>query len=285
LSNLKDKIKKSCLASPTSMAKLRRSLNIAKNSFNKDGISQIEVSINKLNDATDLKITINKKDYIKSCIGLFRKIIYLIKDVILKSNIDIKDINDIILIGDITQNIKLKNMISEIFKDNNKKIYNKLTNKINENGKNIDNYTIKGAIIQCFNDNMINPKYKLINITQSSFGIESINGIMDIVIEKGSNIPIKFNKFIKVQIPEKSENNNYININIYEGENKFVKNNRLISSRYYSLKNFKNEKKDEKSIEILFQFFIDSKNNLNVCVLDKDNFRKKIECLNNRNYI
>ena len=43
------------------MAKLRRSLNIAKNSFNKDGISQIEVSINKLNDATDLKITINKK--------------------------------------------------------------------------------------------------------------------------------------------------------------------------------------------------------------------------------
>ena len=285
LSNLKDKIKKSCLASPTSMAKLRRSLNIAKNSFNKDGISQIEVSINKLNDATDLKITINKKDYIKSCIGLFRKIIYLIKDVILKSNIDIKDINDIFLIGDITQNIKLKNMISEIFKDNNKKIYNKLTNKINENGKNIDNYTIKGAIIQCFNNNMINPKYKLINITQSSFGIESINGIMDIVIEKGSNIPIKFNKFIKVQIPEKSENNNYININIYEGENKFVKNNRLISSRYYSLKNFKNEKKDEKSIEILFQFFIDSKNNLNVCVLDKDNFRKKIECLNNRNYI
>ena len=137
----------------------------------------------------------------------------------------------------------------------------------------------------CFNNNMINPKYKLINLTQSSYGIETINGIMDIVIEKGSNIPIKFNKFIKVQIPEKIENNNYININIYEGENKFVKNNRLISSRYYSLKNFKNEKKDEKSIEILFQFFIDSKNNLNVYILDKDNFRKKIECLNNTNYI
>ena len=285
LSDFKDKIKKSCLSSPVSMAKLRKSLKIVQKCFNKEDIVQTEVNINKLCDTIDLKMTINKKEYIKSCMGLFRKVIYLIKDTILNANIDIKDINDIILIGNITQNLKLKNMISEIFKDKNKIIYDKLINKSNEDYNDINNYIIKGAILQSFNNNMTIPKYKLINITQNSFGIETINGLMDIAIEKGSYIPIKFNKYIKIKKPDKNENNNLININIYEGENKFVKNNRLISSNYYDIKNFKCEKKDENSIEILFQFFIDSNNNLNVYILDKNNFRKKFECLNDTTYI
>ena len=226
---------------------------------------------------------INKNDYIKSCLGLFRKIIYLIKETIVKSNIEIKDINDIVLVGNITQNVELKNMISDLFKDNNKIIYNKLINK-NENDKEIDNYIIKGAIIQCFNNNMIIPKYKINNITHSSFGIESINGLMDIVIEKGCNIPIKFNKYITIKKPDSNENN-LIKINIYEGENKYAKNNRLISSSYIDIKNFKYEKKDDNSIEVLFQFFLDSKSNLNVYILDKFNFRKKYECLINTDYL
>ena len=121
------------------------------------------------------------------------------------------------------------------------------------------------------------PKYKLINITHSSFGIESINGLMDIVIEKGSNIPIKFNKYVKIKKQE--GNNNIATINIYEGENKYVKKNKLIANNLIDIKNFKNEKIDDNSIELLFQFFIDSYYNLNVYILDKNNFRREFECL------
>ena len=134
--------------------------------------------------------------------------------------------------------------------------------------------------MQCFNNSMSIPKYKLISITHSSFGIESLNGLMDVVIEKGSNIPIKFNKYIKIKKPDVNQNN-MVNINIYEGEDKFVKNNKLISSNRIDIKNFKYENKDEKYLEILFQFFIDSNNNLNVYILDKTNFRRKFECLGN----
>ena len=277
LSDFKDKIRKSCLTYPLALAKLRKSLNIVKKCFDTDDILQTELNINKLYDTVDLKMIINKKDYIKSCMGLFRKIIFLIKETILNSKIEIKDINDIILLGNITQNIKLKNMISELFKDNNKIIYNKLIKKKKENDNEINNYIIKGAIMQCFNNNMTIPKYKLINITHSSFGIESLNGLMDIVIEKGSNIPIKYNKYIKIKKPDINQNN-LVNINIYEGENKIVKNNRLISSNYIDIQNFRYEKKDGKSIEILFQFFIDSNNNLSVYILDKNSYRKKFEC-------
>ena len=179
-----------------------------------------------------------------------------------------------------TQNIQLKKFISEIFKDNNKDIYNKLINENNNYNNDIDSSIIKGSIIQSFNSNMIIPKYKLISICESSFGIENTNGFMDIVIEKGSIIPIKFNKYIRIR---KLRGSNMVNINIYEGENKCVRNNKLIASNYIDITNFKQERKDDKSIEILFQFYMDSNNNLNVYILDKISFRRQFECLMNIN--
>ena len=277
LSELKENIKDNYLKSKIALAKLRKALNDVKNSFDKADLNQNEININKLSGNFDLKMTINKKTYYKSCMGLFRKIIYLIKNAISNSNIEIKDINDIILLGNVSQNIKLRNMISEIFKDNNKSIYNKLINKNNDND--INNCIIKGAIIQCFNNSMNIPKYKFINITYSSLGIESISGIMDIVIQKGSNIPIKINKYIKIKKYDK----NLVDINIYEGENKFVKNNKLICTSSFDITNYNYEKNKEKYIEVLFQFFIDSNYNLNVYIIDKNSFRRLFECLTSTN--
>ena len=280
LSDFKYDVKKNCLSSAIALAKLRKSINIVKNCFSKQDIFQTEVNINKIYDEIDLKMAINKNDYLDSCMELFHEIIYLIKDTILHSNIKIKDINDIFLIGNMSQNIKLKNMISEIFKDDNKIIYNKLIDKKNDNntGNDINNYIINGAIIQCLNNKMTIPKFKFINLTFSSFGIESLNGLMDIVIEKGSTIPVKINKFIKIK---KQEKNNMVNINIYEGEQKYIKNNRLISSTLIDINNFKNEINDKNSIDLLFQFYFDSNYNLNVYILDKNTFKKKFECLIN----
>ena len=280
LSDFKEKIRNNCLNTPLALAKLRKSLNITKKCFDKGEIMRTEVNIDKLFGNLDLKMTVDQMSYQKSCMGLFRKIIYLIKETIINSKIDIKDINDIILIGNMTQNTKLKKMISEIFKDNNKDIYNKLINESNKYNNEIDNSIIKGSIIQSFNSNMVIPKYKLINICQSSFGVENTNGFMDIVIEKGSIIPIKFNKYIRIR---KLRGNNMVNINIYEGENKCVRNNKLIASNSIDISNYKQERKDEKSIEILFQFYIDSNYNLNVFILDKISFRRQFECLMNIN--
>ena len=280
LSDFKDKIRNNCLNSPLALAKLRKSLHITKKCFDKGEIVRTEVNIDKLFGNLDLKMAVTEMSYQKSCIGLFRKIIYLIKDTIINSKIDTKDINEIILIGNMAKNTTLKKMIGEIFKDNNKDIYNKLINENNKYNNDIDNSIIKGSIIQSFNSNMIIPKYKLINICQSSFGIENSNGFMDIVIEKGSIIPIKFNKYIKIR---KLRGNNIVNINIYEGENKCARNNKLIVNNSIDISNFKEERKDEKSIEILFQFYIDSNYNLNVYILDKTTFRRQFECLMNIN--
>ena len=107
LSDFKEKIRYNCLNSPSAMSKIRKSLNCVKKSFDKEELTQIDVNINKLYGPLDLRMIVNKSTYIKSCIGVYRKIIYLIKNTLLNSNIEIKDINDITLIGNIFQNKKV----------------------------------------------------------------------------------------------------------------------------------------------------------------------------------
>ena len=277
ISNLKEKVKNNCMNSPLILAKIRKALSDTKNKFDKEEIKQIEITINRLFGNIDLKMNITIDNYCSACIGLFRKIIFLIKETILNSKINIEQINDIILIGNISHNIKLKKMISELFKERNQYIYTKLINKSDETDiKNkFSNSIIEGAIIHCFNKSRTFPEYQINNISPSSLGIENYNEQMDFLIKKGENIPIRLNKHIKIKKPI----NNIITINIFEGENKYSKNNKLISNNSMDINNLINIKKDEKYIEILFQFFMDSNYNIKIYILDKNTYKKQYECI------
>ena len=273
LEKFNEKIKNNCLNSPEILARIRKALNESKKQFDKEEITQTQININRLFGNIDLKISLNLDNYYTACIGLFRKIIFLIKETIMNSGFDIEKINDIILIGNMAHNSKLKKMMSELFKDKNEHIYNKLIKK----SENIDNdYIIKGAILHCQNKNAYFPKFKIINISPSSIGIENYNEHMEFLIKKGDYIPIKIIKSVKIKKPL----NNIISINIYEGESKYVKNNKLISKNSLDInKNLLNFKKEEKYIELLFQIFMDSNYHLNVFILDKNTYKMQFECL------
>ena len=260
------------IKSPIALSKIRNSINLIKDNFenNEDNTSKQEINIKKLLNELDINSNIDKNMYQKSCVGLFRKIIYLLKETIMNSNIKIKDINDIILLGQITQNIKLKKMMSELFKSN-KSIYDKLTNnnkKVNNN--NLNDYIIKGSLIQINNINMVVKKYKFINITNSSLWIETKNGMMDI-IKKGSIIPLQINKFIEI----KKNKNNFISLNIYERKKKNINNNKLILGHLIDSTNISSQKEDY--VELLIYFSIDINNILKIYVLDKKSLAKICE--------
>ena len=74
---------------------------------------------------------------------------------------------------------------------------------------------------------------------------------MDFVIRKGSCIPVQVKKFVKISKPV----GDCIGINVYEGEEEYVNNNRLISKADINIKNFRNEKKGKDYVEILMNFF------------------------------
>ena len=241
--------------------------------FCKD-ISQTEININKIYENTDLKMTVNKCDFENSCLNVFKKIISLIKDTIYFSTLSLFEINDIILIGQMAKNIKFKQLlISEVFREN-KIITQKLL--INDNNTNENLCVVIGAILNCVNSNKKMQKIILNNISNFSFGVETLNGVMDCVIKKGSSTPIKVNKMIKVR-----KTGSIVCINVYEGENRYTKNNKLITRCSIDVNHFKNEKPNEEFYEVLLQFCIDLDNKLKIYILDKNTKKRKFECLIN----
>ena len=182
----------------------------------------------------------------------------------------INDINDIILIGNIINNSKLRKMMSELFKEQNKIIYNKLIDKSNENK--YQNFIIKGATLHCFNKSISFPKYRITDIIPFSIGIENYKHEIDFLIKKGECIPIRLNKYIKI----KKDLNN-IHIRLYEGENKNVRNNKLITNINVDINNLINVKREEKYIEILIQFIMDSNFNISLYILDRNSYKRQLE--------
>ena len=226
-------------------------------------------------------MTLNKSDYERACDEQFQKINDLIKDILFKSSTSEKEIDDIIFIGNTTNINILKQRVSKIFKGKNNELFDKLTNsKYFQNDNDIINedYIVIGATLQSFNlfSKIIN-KYKYIEMSPISFGIETLNKKMDFIIEKGNLIPKEINKSVKIPILQGTK----ININIYEGEDEFVSNNTFISSVEIDINNLKNEKKEKDYIEILIQFIIDANFNLNVFILDNKTLKRKFECIIN----
>ena len=145
--------------------------------------------------------------------------------------------------------------------------------------------------MQALNNNILKPLYKFLDITNMNFGIETLNGIMDIIIPKGLIIPVQKIKYVKIKYNDNNSGesakrlNKYLEINIFEGDNKFVKNNRLISCANIDKRNFKEEKIGNGFIELLVEFEISSYSNLNVYVLDSKDFKRRFECLTNLDMI
>ena len=229
----------------------------------------------------------NKKEFIQSLIHIYNEIILNIKKMLKKEKINEININNIFLIGSLSKTNIFIHMLKKFFKFN-KDIINQLTrietymNLIDDyNDEIYDDYLIAaGAAIQSYNLDNNNSSYTLMDISPNSFGIESLNGCMEFVIEKGTIIPSINQKFIKIK-KNNNKNDKLLEINIYEGESKEVINNKLISCANIDKKNFKNEKIGNNYIELLIQFEIDKYYNLRVFVLEPKTLKRRFECLIN----
>ena len=254
--------------------RLRKGISSAKKNF--DIITQTQISIEINNSSLDIILT--RDDYERSCDEFFKKITMLIKNIIDKSKLLKLDIDNIILIGQTSNSLKMKKILLDIFQEN-KKIYEKII--CNLFNKNIDNeYLVSiGCVYQALNkNNLLLQNYIFIDICPSSFGVESIDGTMAIIIQKGEKLPSKNKKLVKLN--NKQDN---IYINIFEGEDRFVKNNKFIISACLDKTNFrKHIGKD--FIEVYIQLEIDCDNNLK-CFIYEPFSKSMFECLININVV
>ena len=263
-------------------------LNINQMCYLRKLCQDIIQKINKNNVEYTLDESNIKKEFIKSLNDIYNQIILSVKKMIRHEAISENNINSLVLIGSLSRTNVFVQMLKKVFKYNKDILYQLTYIETNNdlplyNDEIYDDYFITaGAAIQSYNISKIENKYLLLDICPISFGIESLDGLMDFVIEKGEKIPKINQKFIKIKRNNTScKNENLLEINIYEGEYKEANKNKLISCVKIDKKNFNNEKITNNYIEILIQFEIDKYFNLKVFVLEPKTLKRRFECLIN----
>ena len=213
-----------------------------------------KIKISNFYNEIDLTISLSRDKFNEICQDLIRLIIKPISDVIDMCEISKSNIDEIIMVGGMTR--------VPIVRYNIERFFNKDINcSINP-----DNVVSIGAAIHGYmllNNNSIKDKLLLIDRTSLSIGLETCGGIMDVLISRGSIIPIKKTK-------KYSTDTDYvdsIDIKIFEGERKFTKDNFLIGD--FTLSGIEKQKKGIPSIQISFS--VDSDGIIKISAEDLDN--------------
>jgi heat shock protein 5 len=218
----------------------------------------------------NLVVSLGREKFNEICLDLIRIIIKPINDVLELCEISKSEVQEIIMVGGMTRIPIIRYNIERYFgKDVNCSI-------------NPDNVVAIGAALHghmILNNQFIEDKLLLIDRTSLSIGVETCGGIMDVLIPRGTIIPVKKTK-------KYSTDTDYIDsirIKIYEGERKLTKDNILIGD--FILSGIEKQKRGIP--EILITFSIDSDGIISVKAEDLDNplNKKSIQISGNKQHL
>ena len=213
----------------------------------------------------DLKIKIKREEFEDICNDLFIKLVKSLDDALINAKLTKDEINEIILIGGSTRMPKVKKIL---------KIY--FPNCIINDSINPDEAVAFGATIEAekilHNNSESISNFLLKDITPLSLGTNILNKstnpkirgegkIMDVIIKRGTPIPYTSSQLYSTVYDNQTE----MVIDIYEGENTFIKYNHLLKkSKINGLK-----KKPKGKTRVLVTFEIDINGILTVNAKEK----------------
>jgi len=132
------------------------------------------------------------------------------KDAVLK----VKDINTVLMVGGSTRVPLVKQTVATFF------------NQAVNDSVNPDEVVALGAAVQADILSGNNQNMLLLDITPLSLGIETMGGLMDVLLPRNSKIPTKVSRQYTTQKDAQSG----INIAVYQGERDLVKDNRKLGA-------------------------------------------------------
>lgn len=194
--------------------------------------------IDNFYDNKNLKIEITREKFNQICEDLLIASIKPLNELLELCEIEKDKIDEIIMVGGMTR--------IPIIRYNVERFFNKDVNC------SIDPDTVVsiGAAIQGHmlkSNESLDDKLLLVDRTSLSIGLETSGGIMDVLISRGTIIPVKKTRKYTTDM----DNTEWINIKIYEGERKLTKDNYLIGE--FILSGIEKEKRGIPEIQITFE--------------------------------
>lgn len=248
---------------------IKKNLNKLKNmceKFKCNKIDQIIIKDFYIDDENNIKLDViysKKRNEISNLFNnLFERITEHIGTILASSNLNSDEINYVVLVGGSTKMIEIRNFV-DIYFSKDKVISNLDPELVVSIGASIQGFILKNPT------NNFSQNIALIDVLPLSIGIESDDGLMTKIIKKNTKLPFKQTKLFT----NEEDNQESVEIKIYQGERSLVKDNILIGN--FKLCNL--QKKNRGKNLICIEIKVD-----NNCMIEVTAFEKNT---NNKNKI
>jgi len=161
----------------------------------------------------DHTLTISRNELDQLIKPFVEKTIESCRNAVKDAGISIQEINEVVLVGGSTRVPLVKKSVEAFF------------NKQVHDGLNPDEVVALGAAIQADILAGNNKDLLLLDITPLSLGIETMGGLMDVLIPRNSKIPTKSGR----QYTTQKDGQSGMRISVYQGERDLVKDNRKLA--------------------------------------------------------